>query len=207
MLKNGKITQDPKKLVASENEKLNIHRWLGRHDALDLVTRTCEAVDVGCMKQIRDDKLYLDVARTWDEFCVKELNASRRKVDTMIHQLEELGPAYFELGRIARVTAEEFRLLGPAVTAEGIAMNGEVVAFKPENRETLEAAVASVRKGRKPSKRTFEDVLAACAALAAQLEKPPSEPDAAQKLHLAAAMQRLKEAAESLGIVTVEVRR
>jgi len=189
-----------------ESENAGLQRWLGRHDALDLVARTCSAVDVGCIKQIRDEKLYLDMAPTWDEFCSQELHSSRRKMDTMIRQLEELGPAYFELSRLTRVTAGEFRQLGPAVTAEGVEVNGEVVAFKPENRAVLEAAVASVRKARKPAKKTLGDVLAACDALTAQLEKLPPLPDALQKLDLAAALYRLKKAAEGLGVITVEVK-
>ncbi|HUA60018.1 MAG TPA: hypothetical protein VML19_14755 [Verrucomicrobiae bacterium] len=189
----------------NETQNSSLYRWLGRHDALDLVAKTCSAADVGCIKQIRDDKLYLDVAGNWDEFCEKELNVSRRKIDTMIRHLDELGPAYFELSRLTRVTAEEFRQLGPAVTADGIQVDGEVVEFKPENRDALEAAVAGVRKGRK-SKKNFGDVLEACDALAARLEKPHAFPDALQKLDLAAVLLRMKKAAEALGVVTIEVR-
>jgi len=205
---NGRLVNYPKpeNLLEANTNKLNVQRWLGRHDALDLVAKTCSAVDVGCIRQIRDEKLYLEVAATWDEFCAHELSSSRRKIDTMIRQLEELGPAYFELSRLTRVTAEEFRQLGPAVTADGIQVNGEVVAFKPENREALDRAVASVRKGRKPSNKTFGGVLEAGYALAAQLEQPPALPDTAQLLDLAAVLQRLKRAGESLGVFNVEVK-
>ena len=66
--------------------------------------------------------------------------------------------------------------------------------------------MASVRKGRKPSNKTFGGVLEAGYALAAQLEQPPALPDTAQLLDLAAVLQRLKRAGESLGVFNVEVK-
>ena len=61
------------KLQATEE----LYRWLGRRDAFSLMAGRCSAADVECIKRIRDNKLYLAVARDWEEFCEKELHMSK----------------------------------------------------------------------------------------------------------------------------------
>ena len=128
--------------------KLNAGRWLGRHEALDMVAHSCSGVDAACLKKIRDEKLYLDVAPNWDQFCRKELRTTRKRIDGMIRRLNEFGPAYFDLLRLTHVTADEYRQIAPAVSAEGVKIAGEVVAIAPENKDKLDAAVAGVRRKR-----------------------------------------------------------
>jgi len=182
---------------------LNLNRWLGRHEALELVARSCSSADVGCLKQIRDKKLYTEVARNWDSFCHIDLKSSRRKVDTLIRKLDELGPAYFELSRLTYVSPDDFKQLGPAVTSEGVQVDGETIALKPENRDKLQAAVKALRKSRRKSDaapKSFRSVLDACEALVAQLENPPSEPEPEDKLDLADVMLRMRDACAGLGV-------
>ena len=202
-------TQLSKSAVEPTTEgKLNLGRWLGRHEALDMVARSCSAVDTACLKKIREDKLYLDIAPNWDQFCKTQLGGSRKRFDSLISRLDEFGPAYFDLSRLTRVTVEEYRQLAPAVSAEGVQVDGEVVAIAPENQEKLAAAVAEVRKkrGKVAAKKSFESVLEACEAAAALIEEPPCWPDETQKLDLAIALYRMRRAGEELGVVTVEVR-
>jgi len=111
--------------------KLNAGRWLGRHEALDMVAHSCSGVDAACLKKIRDEKLYLDVAPNWDQFCRKELRTTRKRIDGMIRRLNEFGPAYFDLLRLTHVTADEYRQIAPAVSAEGVKIDGEVIAIAP----------------------------------------------------------------------------
>lgn len=190
--------------------KLNLGLWLGRHEALDMVARGCSGVDAACLKKIREEKLYLEVAPNWDQFCSRELHSSRRKIDTAIRHLDEFGAAYFDLSRLTRVTVEEYRQLAPVVGAEGVQVNGEVVAIAPENKRQLDAAIAEVRRKRSkpaPAEKTFRTVLEACDAATALIENPPCWPDALQKLDLTAILIEMRKAAEGLGVVTIEVRR
>ena len=192
------------------DNKLDVGRWLGRHEALDMVARGCSGVDAACLKKVRDEKLYREVAPNWDQFCRKELGTSRKKVDGLIGRLEEFGPAYFDLSRLTHVTADEYRQIAPAVSAEGVKIAGEVVAIAPENKDKLDAAVAGIRKKRsKPAsrKKSFEAVLDACDATLALIDKPPSWPDTLQKLKLTSVLLRMREAAAGLGAITIEVRR
>ena len=187
--------------------KLNLGRWLGRHEALDMVAHSCSGIDAACLKKIREEKLYLEVAPNWDQFCRKELRTTRKRIDGVIGRLEEFGPAYFDLSRLTHVTADEYRQLAPAVGPEGVRISGEVVAIAPENRDKLDAALAAVRKQRaKPAakRKTFGAVLDACEAAVALIEKPPSWPDARQTLQLADVLLRLRIAAAQMGVLTIE---
>ena len=189
--------------------KLNLGRWLGRHEALDMIARGCSAVDAACLKKIREEKIYLEVASNWDQFCRTELHASRRKIDTVIRHLDEFGSAYFDLSRLTRVSVEEYRQLAPAVNADGVQLNGEVVAIAPQNKEKLDAAVAEIRKNRArpaPAKPSFHTVLDACSAALALIEKPPCWPDALDKLDLTAVLLQMRKSAEGLGVITIDVR-
>jgi len=190
--------------------KLNVGRWLGRHEALDMVARGCSGVDAACLKKVREEKLYLDVAANWDQFCRKELGTSRKKIDGMISRLDEFGPAYFDLSRLTHVTADEYRQIAPAVSAEGVKIAGEVVAIAPENKDKLDAAVAGIRKKRaRPAskKHSFDAVLDACEATLALIDKPPCWPDTRQKLLLATVVLRMLEASAGLGAITIDLRR
>jgi hypothetical protein len=196
--------------IQTTESKLDVGRWLGRHEALDMVARSCSGVDAACLKKIREEKLYREVASSWDQFCQRELHVSRRKIDSMIRRLDEFGPAYFDLSRLTHVTADEYRQIAPAVSAKGVKIAGEVVAIAPENKEKLNAALAGVRKKRsKPAsrKKSFEAVLDACDATLALIEKPPAWPDTLQKLKLTGILLSMREAAAGLGAITIEVRR
>lgn len=189
--------------------KLNLGRWLGRHEALDMVARGCSGVDAACLKKIREGKLYLEQSSSWDDFCRKELHTSRKRIDLMICRLEEFGPAYFDLSRLTRITPEEYRQLAPAVGADGVQIGGEVVAIAPENKDKLDAAVAGIRQKRTkpaPAPKSFHTVLEACDAALALIEKPPCWPDALDILDLTGVLLRMREAAECLGAITVDVK-
>ena len=190
-------------------KELNLGRWLGRHEALDMVARSCSAVDTACLKKIREEKLYLELSPNWDQFCKTRLNASRKKIDSAIRHLDEFGTAYFDLSRLTRVSVEEYRQLAPAVGPDGVRVNGEVVAIAPENKEKLDAAIAAVRQKRAkpaPAKKSFRTVLEACDAALALIEKPPCWPDALDKLDLTGVLLQMRKAAEGLGAVTIDVR-
>jgi hypothetical protein len=189
--------------------RLDLGRWLGRHEALSMVARGCSGVDAACLKKIREEKLYRGVAPNWDQFCKQELRSSRKKIDGVISRLDEFGPAYFDLSRLTHVTADEYRQIAPAVSPEGLRIAGEVVAIAPGNKEKLDAAVAGVRKRRAkpaPQKADFTAVQDACHAALALIEKPPCRPNGQQKLELSNLLQRIREAALDLGVLMVVIR-
>src|SRR5215472_14745022 len=103
----------------------DLQRWLGRREAFGAVAACCSAADLECIRQIRDRKLFENEAANWDEFCTTYLRMSRRKVDGDLRLLDELGPVYFHLLQLIRVTPDEFRAIAAHVSEEGVSVNGE----------------------------------------------------------------------------------
>ena len=130
------------KLQATEE----LYRWLGRRDAFSLMAGRCSAADVERIKRIRDNKLYLAVAKDWEEFCEKELHMSKSNANRMIALRDQLGDAYFYITQATRIPLREYRLaIAPHVSVNGLTCNGEVIALLPENTERVAAAVATLR--------------------------------------------------------------
>ena len=101
-------------------------------------------------------------AATWDEFCPKFLGLSKAQANRLIRYLEELGPDYFELAQLKRVTPEQFRAIAPAVREKNIHVNGEAIALVPENSDRIAAAVAELRQAKSSALEvSIEDGLAA----------------------------------------------
>ena len=131
--------------VAAGGSAEELNRWLGRREAFSLVAGRCSAADVECMKRIRDGKLYLSRAANWEEFCEKELHLSRSGVNQLIGLREKFGPEYFHIAQITRISVADYRAIAPAVSAEGIAWNGEIIPLQPENAGQIAAAVSALR--------------------------------------------------------------
>ena len=111
----------------------NLARWLGRREAFGTIAGRCSAADVECLRQIRNQKLFQDLAPSWDEFCTKDLRLSRRKVDRDIRYLEEFGPPFFLLAQLVRITPQQYRAIAPHVAGDGIHVDGRVVALLESN--------------------------------------------------------------------------
>src|SRR2546421_7000349 len=89
---NEQETLPPASAVSPRALDLQIDRWMGRRDAFGAIAGRCSAADAECLRQIRDQKLFLDRAPSWDEFCRLHLHAGRKKLDTQIRLLDEFGP-------------------------------------------------------------------------------------------------------------------
>jgi hypothetical protein len=149
-----------------------VNRWLGRREAFSLVAGRCSAADVECMRRIRDGKLYLGRALDWEEFCAKELHMSKSNVKHLIRLLEKFGPEYFHIAQITRISVADYRAIAPAVSAQGIAWNGEVIALTPENAGRIAAAVSALRtEAAAKTEPSFSDRLAALDAAGERLLK------------------------------------
>jgi hypothetical protein len=123
-----------------------VAEMLGQNRMASMVGGRCSAVSIDRMRQIRDQKLFLAVAETWEEFCPKFLGISKTQANRLIQMLNDYGPQYFELAQLTRVTVEEYKTIAPAMTNNGLAWNGEEIELVPENAEKLAAAVVELRK-------------------------------------------------------------
>src|SRR4051812_32102566 len=60
-------------------DKNGLERWLGRREAFGIIAGRCSAADIECLREIRNQKLYLESAKNWGEFCQTQLRTSRRR--------------------------------------------------------------------------------------------------------------------------------
>ena len=122
-------------------DMFDLGAWLGRKQAFTLLAGRCSAATVVCLRKIREGKRYRALGLTWEEFCRQRAGVSRAFADKVIQQLEELGPAYFELSSVTRITPDQFRQIADAVTEEGLSYAGEPIEIIPENAPMLAQAI------------------------------------------------------------------
>ena len=139
----------------------DLGEMLGRRQAFGAIAGRCSAADAECLRRMRDQKLYLSRATSWNGFCPKFLGVTSRHANRIIRNLEEFGPSYFELSQVARITPEQFRAIAPAIHDRQIHSNGQAIALIPENSEKIAAAVAELRRGTEPKDAPKNDHLAA----------------------------------------------
>jgi len=121
--------------------------WLGRRQAFTLIAGRCSAADAECLKRIREEKQYRALGMGWEEFCKRRLGISRSTADLIIQHLNELGPAYFLLAQVAKVTPEEYRRIRGAVRGQALLHAGEEIPIEAENAGRLAAAIEELRRG------------------------------------------------------------
>jgi hypothetical protein len=122
-------------------DMFDLGAWLGRKQAFTLIAGRCSAATVVCLRKIREGKRYRALGLTWDEFCRQRAGVSRAWADKVIQQLEQLGPAYFELSSVTRITPDQFRQIADAVTDEGLSYAGNAIEIIPENAPMLAQAI------------------------------------------------------------------
>ena len=186
---------------------VELGRWLGRREAFAVVAGKCSAAEAETLRRIRNEKTYKLVTPSWEEFCVKRLGVSRRHIDRTIRLLDEFGPAYFHVAQMAHVTPDEYRAIAPHVSADGVRVNGAVVALLPENSGQVSAAVAELLEREKPAKPekaapTFDAVIKRCEAVAESLSGL-EELTIQQKLAVTRVICRIRSAASRKGVITV----
>src|SRR6476659_2848269 len=130
----------------------DLGRWSGQRDAFAAIAGKCSAAQAEALRRIRDEKLYLALEPTWEDFCSKRLGASRRNIERFLSRLHEFGPAYYRVAELMHVTPEEYRAIAPHISLEGVRWEGAVIALLPENREQVAAAVAGLIERVKPAK-------------------------------------------------------
>ncbi|MGB7721855.1 MAG: hypothetical protein WBL65_18285 [Bryobacteraceae bacterium] len=120
---------------------VDLGAWLGRKQAFTLIAGRCSAATVVCLRKIREGKRYRALGLTWEQFCRQRAGISRAFADKVILQLEQLGPAWFELSSVTRITPDQFRQIAGAVTDEGLSYAGEPIEIVPENAHMLAQAI------------------------------------------------------------------
>jgi hypothetical protein len=130
----------------------NVNAWLGRHQAFALIANRCAAADAECLKAIRDSGEYKELGVTWDEFCIKYAGMTRPYAEQHIHCFEEYGEKYRRMAEVMSMSPATYRLIGGAVTDQGLEFQGEYIPVVPANREKIAAAVKTIRAQRKASK-------------------------------------------------------
>jgi hypothetical protein len=160
--------------VSMTNEDLDLGRLLGRREAFTMVAARCSAADADCLRRIRDERLYLNHSKDWDEFCSQFLHICKSNANRLIRLLEEFGPSYFEVAQLTRISPATYRAIAPAVHDQALRHNGETIALIPENAEKVAAAVADLRKSSAPSAPPPADPIPAleksCADLVGKIE-------------------------------------
>ena len=122
-------------------DMFDLGAWLGRKQAFTLLAGRCSAATVVCLRKIREGKRYRALGLTWEEFCRQRAGVSRAWADKVIQQLEQLGPAWFELSSVTRITPDQFRQLAEAVTEDGLSYAGDTIEIIPENAPMLAQAI------------------------------------------------------------------
>jgi hypothetical protein len=150
-----------------DEKGLRLMRLLGNREAFAAVSGRCSAAEAEAIRQIHDEKLYLAFDMTWDEFCPKRLGAHRRNIERMLRPLYEFGPSYYHVAQMTHVTPDEYRAIAPHVSADGVCVDGSVIALLPENSEQVSAAVAKLLEREKPAKAekasmSFDAVMKRC---------------------------------------------
>jgi hypothetical protein len=120
--------------------------WVGKVQAFGLIGNRCSASEAESLKRIRETRSYENLGLTWEEFCTRHAAISRSYADKLIRRLDEFGADYFRLAAIAGLSAESYRLLAPAVTEQGVEIDGALVAITPENAPRIRQAVEAIRK-------------------------------------------------------------
>jgi hypothetical protein len=137
---NTEILNEP-----ATDATFELGQWIGRKQAFSLVAGKTAAADVECLRHIREKKLYQAKGVDWTEFCKQYVGVTRSYADRLIRELEGLGPNYFNLSQIVRISADVYRQIAPAVSDDGIAFGEEKIAISPENSQKLVEAVSELR--------------------------------------------------------------
>src|SRR5438128_1208042 len=107
-------------LVVNNPEALQVAKLLGARQAMGLIAGRCSAAEAEMLCCIHDEKKYLSLSESWEAFCEEHLRLSRRHADRTIRLFKELGPGYFELSQLTRISPQEFRSIAANVQGQSI---------------------------------------------------------------------------------------
>jgi hypothetical protein len=184
---------------------LDLSPWTGVPETAPKRAGDARAAQVAALRRIRDEKLYMGLTSTWEEFCEKHLLISRRSVDRSIRRLKEFGSVFFRLAEAVPIASGEYRLIRGHVCPEGVRFEGEVIGFDGPQRQRLPQIITELlrRTGPKPARQTgepFPHVVGRLEAAAKMLERYERSLDRVQKFELAAVLGRALRRGLQLGV-------
>ena len=195
------ITEDAK---AADSASITLAQWMGRREAFSLVAGRCSAADVEIIRRIRDDKLYVALDCTWEEFCVKHLRVSRRSVEREIGNLREYGPSFFTVRQLTHISVADYKKIAPHVQEQHVHMNGSLIPIDPHNSTELSNAIDELLQessakegGAEPS--PLEAILKRCRSVAHSLRSYAGTLDDTQTSDLVSVVAEIRQAAAGLG--------
>lgn len=141
----------------------------GKTQAFGIIANRSMVAQAQSLKLIRDSRSFESLGLSWEQFCEQHAGISRSYADKLIQRLEEFGEAFFKLAQIARISPEFYRVIAPAVSEDGIEIDGETLALVPENAPRIRQAIrhlqdqlATARKPPIPSIVELQSRLDAC---------------------------------------------
>jgi len=143
------INQEPEALQAAPPEPpspFDLGALIGRGQAFGLIANRAVAAQVETLKQIHDSRSFETLGLSWDDFCERHAGISGSHAYRLLQRLDEFGVSYFKLAQIARISPELYRAIAPAVSDDGIEIDGEVVAIVPENGLRIRQAVRRLQE-------------------------------------------------------------
>jgi len=177
--------------------------WLATRRPWGILSEGLSAEDAECLQHIRDAHLYKSKSASWSEFCLHYLGASKARINREIQCLEEFGPSYFALNRVAAVKPEQFRAIAHHISGASLVTEGGPIPLAPGNERLIRAVLADLLRRESPPAETapsafalVEQRFSELIGLIASLE-PPLEPR--QRKSLAALLARLCDAVETVG--------
>jgi hypothetical protein len=148
-------------LPADDSKDFELGTLLGSRQAFASVAGRCSAADAECIRRIRDQKLYLSRADSWEEFCPEYLGLSKTHANRIVRYLEEFGPDYFELAQLTRITPAQYRAIAPAIRDRKLHVGSEAIALLPENSDRIAAALAELRRPAPAAEESIEERMTA----------------------------------------------
>jgi len=140
------MTTIEKKIEAPVQESaVNLGKWIGRHQAFNLLSKRCSAADAECLKAMRDSGEYKLSGKTWGEFCETELGVSKAWADRQVQYIEKYGPDYHRTTALVPMSGETYELIADSISGDCLEIEGERIPLTPENRKRIAAAVKKLR--------------------------------------------------------------
>ena len=140
--------------VAPENMSLfDLGAWVGKSQAFAIVANRASAAQAESLRRIHESRAYEGLGLSWEQFCECHVGISHSYAYKLIQRLAEFGPAYFKLTQLARISPESYRAISPAVSTEGIEIDGALLPFTPENAETIRQAIHRLQSEARPASR------------------------------------------------------
>jgi hypothetical protein len=100
---------------------------------------------------------------------------SRAEADRIIQNLDEFGPAFFEVSQLTRISPEAFRAIAPAVSDGALHHKGEAIPLNAENSRKVAEAIAEMRSALPKKSAVEPDEL--------EFKELSREPDIEQRIH------------------------